>query len=266
MIRVTAALIELEADDPARLAGFYERIFGLARRDLAGDAVLLEGQGVALRIKRSLGIDDPAERAPFGFVVADAADLDAARAAAVEAGAVVVSESKREGATTLACQDPAGNEFTLVAIPMAGAPAVDAVAISSPVAGTAPQRPAPAKGPTRRDWDRLRDEGRLAAMREAIAGLGMGFTADDPASVLDEMRSKIGAPDDSRLAEADAELRAREREAAIDDALARYRKSVVEEPEPVAPPAPALHDAVLDDESQPPPRTLGRTVRDDDET
>ena len=41
MIRVTAALVEIEADDPAQLAGFYERLFGLVRRPLTGEAVLL---------------------------------------------------------------------------------------------------------------------------------------------------------------------------------------------------------------------------------
>lgn len=62
-------------------------------------------------------------------------------------------------------------------------------------------------------------------MAESIAGLDMPFSEDDPAHVMDRMRSKIPVVSEAeiRAREADAEMRAREKQAAVDDLLSQYR-------------------------------------------
>lgn len=268
MIRFDAAYIEIEGEDPERLAGFYERLFGLAREGTSPEGVVLAGSGLRLRVRRTLVAEPRAGGAAFGFVLAADTPPDAARDDAVAAGAIVLSESKREGAYSLVCQDPAGNEFTFVAR-AAGAESAALARVERPAAapaaspaGSEAVRPAPPpRAVTRRDWDRLHDEARLAAMKESIAGLDMAFTPDDPAGVLDEMRAKIGAvPTESELDAADELMRAREREAAVDEALRRYQSALREEPP--APPARSGEPETADGAR---PRTLGRSAVVDDE-
>jgi hypothetical protein len=214
----------------------------------------------------------------FGFELRADADLAACREEAVAAGAVVLSESKRGAARLLACQDPAGNEFVLavrVAVskdePVAGA----LVPVVAPKTGTEAGRPiqAPKTGPTRRDVDRLRDVERLASMQEAIAGLDVPFSTSDPASVLSDMKQKLGASLARRVEvdDADARLRAHEREVAAEELLARYRAQLAEPaesraPEPTAA-EPAVPDASASDDpvAADAPRTLGRSTRSDDD-
>jgi predicted enzyme related to lactoylglutathione lyase len=274
MIAIEGAYIELHAEDPERLATFYERLVGLERLETVGGSIALGRGGLIVRIKPAL--DDPTDAsAVFGFELPANADFAACREEAVAAGAVVLSESKRGAMRLLACQDPAGNEFVLmvrsveaplealVPIPRDAArdAAPDVAPPAAPPLSTAPRRV------TRRDVDQLRDMERLAAMQEAIAGLAVPFTPDDPATVISEMQSKIGPVDahDAKVAEADALLRAREREAAVDDMLARYRAQVA--PPEEAPPRPvdAPKPATDDDVERELPRTLGRSQRKDDD-
>lgn len=295
MIPITGVYIELRSGSPDRLAAFYERLGGLQRDP--GPGVVLRGPGLTLSIKPSL--DDAAEDGStiFGFRVPDGEDPSALRAAAVAAGAVLLSESKREGLATLSCQDPDGNPFVIVAaLPSVGVETAPAIITPSPSvvspAASAPPVAAPASGPpstvptasvpapasnrpTRREYDRLRDMDRLASMAESIAGLDMAFTEDDPAHVMDRMRSKIPFVSEAemRAREADAEMRAREKQTAVDDMLSQYRAQVTGSPAappPASPetqiPAPAVlpipetaqpdePDPVLEDLST--PHTLG---------
>lgn len=145
---------------------------------------------------------------------------------------------------------------------------------------------------------------RLASMQESIAGLNMAFEDDDPAAVMDRMRSKIPVVSEAELRarEADAATRAREREAAVDDMLAQYRAQLrgdapapqppaapqpppvapseaplppaapVSEPPPAPVPAPTLAPSIETSAHQEEdeirygqPRTLGRSRSVDDE-
>jgi predicted enzyme related to lactoylglutathione lyase len=280
MIAIDAVYIEVAAADPERLAGFYQQLFGLERSDAAG-AVVLAGAGVVLRSKPGGGDDADAGPIAFGFRAAPGVDLARCREEAVAAGAIVLSESKRGAVQTLACQDPAGNEFVVVAGQPDGAVAVEqshgptrsAAAAAPPPPQAAPPRPAGRV--TRRDVDRLRDVERLAQMQETIAGLHVPFSTDDPASALADMRAKLGtaSPVDRSVAEADEAMRAREREAAVDDLLRRYQAELRGSDEPAAPaPAPptsAPPEPTARPEAEPPaperPRTLARSDKADDE-
>ena len=275
MISTDGVYIELAAEDPERLASFYERLVGVTRLDTGGGGVLLGGRGVLLRIKPAL--DEPADGgAVFGFELPPDADLAACRAEAVAAGAVVLSESKRGPARLLACQDPAGNEFVLAirAAIVPEAPPRDALvpvaqvprAAEPPLAAARPSAPRPTV--TRRDMDRLRDVERLAAMQEAIAGLDVPFSTSDPAAVLSDMKQKLGSVPsiDDEAMRADAELRARERQAAAEELLARYRAQIAT-PEPGPPePATSPETPVADEpDAISAPRTLGRSTLAEDE-
>jgi predicted enzyme related to lactoylglutathione lyase len=280
MISTDGVYIELAAKDPERLAAFYERLVGVTRLDTGGSGVLLGGRGVLLRIKPAL--DEPADGgAVFGFELPPDADLAACRAEAVAAGAVVLSESKRGPARLLACQDPAGNEFVLAirAAIVPEAPPRDALVpvdqvprAAEPPTATA-RHAAPRPTVTRRELDRLRDVERLAAMQEAIAGLDVPFSTSDPAAVLSDMKQKLGSVPsiDSEALRADEELRARERQAAAEELLARYRAQIAPpEPEPPKPeppePAASVETPVADEpDAIAAPRTLGRSTLADDE-
>ncbi len=253
MISTEGVYIELRSDAPERLATFYERLLGLRR--VAGTAVVLSGTGLTLAIKPGLGEAPEEGGVVFGFRVPDGSDPSVLRASAMAEGAVVLSESKRDNLATLGCQDPDGNIFVLVAAqPSVGVEAAPAVRVVSPPVVEAPAskppavpppsiatpRPvAPPAGtrPTRRDVDRLRDMDRLASMAESIAGLSTPFSEDDPAHVMDRMRSKIPVVSEAELRalEADAEMKAREKQAAVDDLLSQYRSQLREDPAPAAP-------------------------------
>lgn len=267
MIRIEAAMVEIASGDPLLLAEFYTRVFGLSPVRSSAESVFLGGHGIALHIKRAFDDADRASGAPFGFVVSGVAEIERAREEAVAAGAVVISESKREGSVSLLCQDPSGNEFTLVTLDTTPAKQEVAVVATPPprTMPTSPRRP-----PTRRDFDRLRDESRLASMQEAIAGLSMPFGEADPASTLDEMRAKLGGRVVEDPAEtADAALRAHEREANVDEALKRYRDALrgedVPNVAPAAVPRPERAEEASETDEAPPRRTLGRASRADDD-
>jgi predicted enzyme related to lactoylglutathione lyase len=276
VVQIKGVFLELESEAPEDLASFYETVFGLARGAASGDGARLTGPGLELRIRRATtGERDLGP--PVGFVLESDAALDAVRERAVAAGAVVLSESKRGADRALVCQDPSGNEITLVLARSETALAtVDATErrepspAAPPISPPRPAAPAPGKI-TRRDVDRLRDDARLATMMEAIAGLGGSFTADDPATILDEMRAKVGAPE--RDLEAELARAAYERERAADDLLARYRSeagSGEAARRADAPPAPRpLADAPAETDDEPIAnemrRSLGRSSHHDDE-
>ncbi len=140
MIATDGVYIELRSDAPERLATFYERLVGLART--TGPGVVLAGAGVTLAIKPSLGEASEDGGAVFGFRVPNGADPSAVRAAAIAGGAVVLSESKRDGIATLSCQDPDGNAFVIVAmLPSVGietAPVLAAAPVAEPKPVTTP--------------------------------------------------------------------------------------------------------------------------------
>ncbi len=275
MIATDGIYIELHAADPELLAGFYERLFGFVRVESSAGGALLTRTGVLLRIK--VAVDEPAGDASivFGFQLSNSVDLAACQAEAVAAGAIVLSESKRGAVRTIMCQDPSGNEFVLVGTVAAAtiAPNESLVPVNArPVGNVDPPTqpsatsaaPPPAGRVTRRDVDQLRDSERLASMQEAIAGLHVPFATDDPASAIADMKAKLGPTStiDSKVAEADAQMRAREREAAVDDMFERYRKETLGET--VEPPAPGSPEPRVDDDAPMAPRTLGRSNRSDE--
>lgn len=275
MIATDGIYLELHAADTELLAGFYERLFGFERVESSTAGALLARNGVLLRIK--VAVDEPAGDASivFGFQLSTSVDLAACQSEAVAAGAIVLSESKRGAVRTIMCQDPSGNEFVLVGTTSAAtiAPNESLVPVAArPVGSVEPPPQAAGARPTpplagrvsRRDVDQLRDKERLAAMQETIAGLHVPFSSDDPASAIADMSAKLGPAStiDSKVAEADAQMRAREREAAVQDMLERYRKETLGET--VEAPSPGSPAPAVDDDAPMSPRTLGRSNRSDE--
>lgn len=267
MIEIRGAVIELKSASPERLATFYESLAGLERSASSSQEVTLRGGGLTLRIRR--GAEEEERGGPvFGFLLAAGADLAAARAHAVSCGAVVLTEAKREGAHSLVCSDPDGYEFTLAAErPESSATSLAPAERAAPARVVEPPEPRPAEPTriTRRDLDRLSDMARLAEMQESIAGLHQPFTADDPATALEEMRSKLGPRADPRaleLEEAQAQAGARELEIARDELLERYKKQLLSQgetnkPAGVKPPAPGPLESEESFGFETPRRTLG---------
>jgi hypothetical protein len=268
-MRVDGVYIELVAAEPEQLAAFYERLGEFERATVTPGNVLLRSSGLILAIRRSAApAPDPPEGTPvFGFVLRAENGPDALREELAAAGAVILSESKRDGRRTFSCSDPAGNEFSVL-VDQAALPAGPSQALATststtaaPVSGADPklaEPSAPASTPrqeprryTRRDLDRLRDMERLAQMQETIAGLDVAFGPTDPASVLDDMRSKVGPGFATTAAdEHDAALRQQQRLAEADSLLERYKRDVHGSGEPPAPATDAPkrpEDAVADD-------------------
>ena len=286
MIRIDGILAELQADDVEALAGFYERAFGFERRETrAGSATLASGAVYLSIVPR---VDQAPEQPPVSLAFGPDTDLDALRDQVTAAGAIVLSESKRDGSMRLLCQDPAGNDLVLTQRPAVRAlVAPESASGSEPgVEGSqipsAPRVAPPSSGRriTRRDVDMLRDSERLASMKEAIAGLGAAFDPSDPAAIMDEMRAKIPPVDEAAAerARADAEVRAHARQKEADEMLERYRSTILGDtaPLPERPPsvvesaAPQAVTANADDDTdelaREIPRTLGRSSDGDDTT
>lgn len=121
--------------------------------------------------------------------------------------------------------------------------------------------------------EELASETVLTQMRENIAGLHTGFDPSDPASTIDEMRSRIGVSPyssvEARAAEADLEMEEQQRKARVDDLLSQYKNQAqapIDPPEEIrrpAPPAASLSEDApakqmdkQDDTEQ--PKSLGR--------
>lgn len=280
MPKFESLILELLAPEPSTLADFYVRVFGFSVIENADARVLLEFGTIRLSIKRG----DPTENessVSWGLSAADLVQADEMAREALAAGAVVLTESKRDQSVRVGLQDPAGNEFFLVVTTQnstaqleQGLVVADKTTTSSSVGA-----PSPVKKPSPRMIDQLMDTARLASMQEAIAGLHRAFTPDDPANVLDEMRSKIGASSTSHHEEdpAIARIEAEQRAKAADDLLAQYKSHVLgtDSGVPTAtvkPPAnsdqrsstPVPDDDPAVNETRPVPRTLGRAPDEDE--
>jgi phage shock protein A len=74
----------------------------------------------------------------------------------------------------------------------------------------------------------------LTEMRENIASVNTGFGVNDPASTIEEMRSRLSSTSipsvDAQVADADRELKALESKSKIDDLLAQYKNRLTDEP------------------------------------
>lgn len=74
----------------------------------------------------------------------------------------------------------------------------------------------------------------LTQMRENIASVNSGFGVNDPASTIEEMRSRLNSTSvpsiEAQVADADRELKALESQSKIDDVLAQYKNRLTDEP------------------------------------
>jgi hypothetical protein len=112
----------------------------------------------------------------------------------------------------------------------------------------------------------------LTQMRENIASVNSGFGVNDPASTIDEMRTRLSRTSipslDAQVADADRELNALQSKAKVDDVLARYKNQLGDEPllETKLPqptqtrtPETASSNRVHDEEEAAQEKTLGRS-------
>lgn len=123
----------------------------------------------------------------------------------------------------------------------------------------------------RRQGEELANETHLTSMRENLAGIQAPFDPLDPASTLDEMRSRIrpsAVPTtDSRVAEADREMEEARARARVDEILARYKggdetrpTEASPQPQQAATPsvAPAKETSPEEEKTPDEPKSLGR--------
>jgi phage shock protein A len=113
----------------------------------------------------------------------------------------------------------------------------------------------------------------LTEMRENIASINSGFGVNDPASTIDEMRSRLSSTSvpsvEAQVADADRELKALESQSKIDDVLAQYKNRLAGEPlletrlpKPQASPTPqtgASPNRLIEEDSTEQEKTLGRS-------
>ncbi len=112
----------------------------------------------------------------------------------------------------------------------------------------------------------------LTEMRETLTSTQAGFGVNDPASTIDEMRSRLQSRSsfselDAQLAQADHEMEATKKKSQIDDLLTKYKTNLTTDPpvETRLPQPPASHtppststSRVIDDEGKEEEKTLGR--------
>jgi hypothetical protein len=244
-MRVDGAFIELTAGNPEKLAAFYEGLANFERVASDARAVSLRLGTLSLAIRQGAdpGADASDGGPTFGFLVTPEGSPDAVRDELTAGGAIVLSESKREGRRTFTCCDPVGYEFTVAvdveALGQGSESTALVVASNSPADPSQPTpsmtndkrsdaAPRPGARFSRRDLDRLRDTERLAQMQETIAGLHVGFGTSDPASVLDEMRAKVGPGfTQSEVDARDEQLRREQAAAEGDSLLERYKRDLL---------------------------------------
>jgi phage shock protein A len=113
----------------------------------------------------------------------------------------------------------------------------------------------------------------LTQMRENIASVNSGFGVNDPASTIEEMRSRLSSTSvpsiEAQVADADRELKALESKSKIDDVLAQYKNRLTDEPlqetklpKPQATQTPetsASPNRLIEEESTEQEKTLGRS-------
>jgi hypothetical protein len=118
----------------------------------------------------------------------------------------------------------------------------------------------------------LANQTHLTSMSETISRTQSSFDPMDPGATIDEMRDRINARSapgvDSNVAAADRELELERARSAVDELLARYKRSI-EEPErastaarpqaPAAEPEPGVTQAEKREEGPGQPKSLGRT-------
>ena len=84
----------------------------------------------------------------------------------------------------------------------------------------------------RLEGEDLAIQSRLSSMQETMSGVHSGFDVNDPASVIDEMKARIGSAaiseNDMRLHEADRQIEAERKRSKVDDLLASYKRSILE--------------------------------------
>jgi hypothetical protein len=119
----------------------------------------------------------------------------------------------------------------------------------------------------------LANEVYLTEMRETIASTQSGFEVNDPASTIDEMRSRLQSRSsfselDAQLAQADREMEATKRRSQIDDLLSQYKSNRSTDPPietrlPQTPtsnsPQATTGSRVIDEEGKEEEKTLGRS-------
>ena len=105
-------------------------------------------------------------------------------------------------------------------------------------ANSAAERARALREDRRRVGEDLATETHLTAMRENLSSLQAPFDTTDPASTIDEMRSRIKSSAsliDSRVADADRELEAARSRAQVEEMLSRYKQGVSAVETPAAP-------------------------------
>jgi hypothetical protein len=118
----------------------------------------------------------------------------------------------------------------------------------------------------------LANEIYLTDMRDNISSLDSGFGVNDPASTIDEMRTRLASTSipslDAQVADADRELKAMQSKSHIDDVLARYKNQVNEDPpiETKLPrasqtetPVQSQTNRIVDEDEKEQEKTLGRS-------
>jgi phage shock protein A len=118
----------------------------------------------------------------------------------------------------------------------------------------------------------LANEIYLTEMRETIASTQSGFDVNDPASTIDEMRSRLQSRSsfselDAQLAQADREMETSNRKSQVDDLLAHYKTNLTDPPIETRLPKPPASDTaqttsgirVIDEEGKEEEKTLGRS-------
>ncbi len=119
----------------------------------------------------------------------------------------------------------------------------------------------------------LANEVYLTEMRETIASTESGFDVNDPASTIDEMRSRLQSRSsfselNAQLAQADREMETSNKKSQVDDLLSRYKNNLTTDPpiETRLPKPPASNtpqatsgNRVIDEEGKEEEKTLGRS-------
>ena len=95
------------------------------------------------------------------------------------------------------------------------------------------------------EGDDLELQSQLTSIQETTAGVHSGFDVNDPASVIDEMRSRMGrsaaSEQELKVQEADSHIEAQRKQSKIDELLASYKQSVLEPDQPIVQARPQAH-------------------------
>ena len=272
MTTVTYVKIILRSDDPVVSHKFYAGLFDVEGSE--GSSSIRYGN-VVLEFVPSDGLPDSIRgELPICVVMDRVEDPDSIINSLMKLGARSVHEEKRGDQERLVCEDPSGNEFTILfdsTTETGSAGPTDLIPTSA--------RGPSAERPTRRDWDRVADRSRLASMQNAISELMMPFSSTDPSGTIDEMRQKLGDRGtlDHQVSEADEQLEKKRREERTEELLSLYKSmqtdTEVSEPASATPrmaeqtssPDPMQEDDDVLEPARPQKKTLTRAPEVDDE-